>query len=247
MKKRYLLIPLGGLIALAGAATVAYPKYRAAQERQHARSQIAEILLKDAARMETLLKLEEESKGVTFGELYETCDKNLSERNGFVVDLRSLNPPVSLQPAVQAAIRLLNTENTYTRAKRAYWKAVSDYNTAEDALKRNKTAHKASMQATDVAIKRRDLAGANRNLATAEHYLNQMPGDVTRLEATSKSAQDAIDSLMRSLSELKQTETDTVKAITENGITARTVFNQYYDQSVQKTTTMQEKLKATRL
>src|ERR1035438_4164922 len=86
--KRLFIVFVAVALALIAAVVVAYPRYRAAWDLAEKKQRIVESLAKDAAFTETLLKMELESTGITYKELFDFCDKSVDQRNILIVEMR---------------------------------------------------------------------------------------------------------------------------------------------------------------
>ena len=172
------------LVVATVAAAVVYPRYRAAREQAEKSQRIALALAKDAAFTETLLKMELESTGVTYKELFEFCDKSVDQRNTLIVEMRV--ETAILTPSTGAAILdFLNAENGFARAKRAFFPAALGLDTAQATAKDNTDELNAATARVKPLLRRGDTEQAEANVAEAEACLRIWPQLTARVRIAS--------------------------------------------------------------
>lgn len=85
------------------------------------KDKLQEAVGKDAGYTETLLKVENDSALMTYGELFELCDKSIDGRTNLLIELRGLYPSINHQ-LKEELISYLNAENEVSRAKRDFYR-----------------------------------------------------------------------------------------------------------------------------
>jgi hypothetical protein len=121
-KKSYqlgkVLIALLSAVALcAGIGTVAYRQYRIAGLKQ----KLGDAIGKDLGLTETILKVESDSSKITFGEVFDLCNKSVENRTNLIVELRGLYPEIDYNLKTRL-LEYLTAENEFVRAKRAFYR-----------------------------------------------------------------------------------------------------------------------------
>ena len=95
---------------------------------------LQQALGKDQGLIETILKIESESNSMSYKELFDLCDKSVTERTNILVELRGLYPEMESQ-LKDSLISYFNNENELVRSKsQAYRKSMS-FSTNLDILK----------------------------------------------------------------------------------------------------------------
>lgn len=101
--------------------------------RSHALNQkLAEAIGKDRGLTETILKIETESSKMTYGELFELCNKSVESRTNLIVELRGVYPQVDSR-LKEHLIEYLTGENEFVRAKRDFYRRSMEQSSAFDA------------------------------------------------------------------------------------------------------------------
>jgi hypothetical protein len=230
------------------AAAVAYPRYRAARQLAEKQQRIEEALAKDAAYTETLLKMELESTGVTYKELFDFCEKSIDQRNTLIVEMR-VNT-AALAPMIGAAIiDFLNAENGFARAKRAFLNASLEFDTAKQAQADNNAGFDAVARRTRNSARgerqtaRERLAEAEANLAELEAYLRVGPTLAARVRESAQTIITSISSFRAACESLISKEKKLVSESAASGMAFRPVFAPYYQQSIEKANETEKKTK----
>lgn len=83
---------------------------------------IRALVSNDAAYLETILKVESDSKHVTYGELIDLCDASLKKRTEFILELRALG----IAPETKSLLDLLNSEQDMVRSKLSFYRSQMD-------------------------------------------------------------------------------------------------------------------------
>lgn len=90
---------------------------------------LAEAIGKDRGLTETILKIEAESSKMTYGELFELCNKSVESRTNLIVELRGVYPQVDSK-LKEHLIEYLTAENEFVRAKRDFYRHSMEQSSA---------------------------------------------------------------------------------------------------------------------
>ena len=112
---------LGIIVLLIVFCPVGYRYYKIAQLK----TKLEEVMEKDAAYMETVLKLETDSPNITYKEAFDLCDSSVEDRNKLIIELRALYPDIEYE-LKDDIINFLNAENELTRAKKSVYQRSLD-------------------------------------------------------------------------------------------------------------------------
>jgi hypothetical protein len=220
-------------LALALIALFAYPRYRAARELADRKRQIAEALAKDAAFTETLLKMELESTGVTYKELFDFCDKSIDRRNILIVEMRV--DATVLAPNTNAAlIGFLNAENGFARAKRALLSASLELETSKRIRNDRTAGFWAALSRSKEETKRRHMDEAGADLAESKRYLDTLPLSTANVQEAARTAAASVSRFRSACEILNSNERELAAAMSGSGMPFRPVFAPYYQQSIAK-------------
>lgn len=87
---------------------------------------------KDQEMTETILKAESESSQMTYGELFEFCDKSVKERTEMLMELRGLYPDI--ESVLKDSLReFLNAENQLVRLKSQSYRKFLTVSTSSES------------------------------------------------------------------------------------------------------------------
>jgi hypothetical protein len=224
------------------AATVAYPRYRAARQQAEKQQRIEEALAKDAAFTETLLKMELESTGVTYKELFAFCDKSIDQRNALIVDMRVST--TKLAPNTRMAIiDYLNAENGFARAKSAFFSASLELDTARVVDKDNQDELNAAGARVKSFLRRGDTNQARTAVAEMEACMRIWPRLDARVNEAVQRTAASISSFRAACESLISKEKKLVSESAASGIAFRPVFAPYYQRSIEKANETEKKTK----
>jgi len=95
---------------------------------------LQQALGKDQGLIETILKVESESTSMSYKELFDICDKSISERTEIIVDLRGLYPDMESK-LKDSLIEFLNSENELVRSKSHAYRKQFSISSAYDNVK----------------------------------------------------------------------------------------------------------------
>jgi hypothetical protein len=230
------------LILAVIAATVVYPRYRAARELAEKKKGIAQALAKDAAFTETLLKMELEATGATYKELFGFCDKSIDQRNALIVEMR-VNTAI-LAPNTSAAILdFLNAENGFARAKSAFFSASLEYEAAVQAHKQAWAEFQAVLATVGEWVKHGNVERAEASLAESDVYVRAAPRLIARVKEAAQSTAASISSLRAACESLVLKEKKLASEMSTSGMPFRPVFAPYYKRSIDKANEDEKKTK----
>jgi hypothetical protein len=230
------VVTLSAVVAL-------YPRYHAARELANKKRTIVEALAKDAAVTETLLKMELETTGVTYRELFAFCDKSVDQRNALIVDMRV--GTTILPPSTSAAvIEFLNAENGFARAKSAFFAASLALDSAlqarnEQGAEFNAEAARGSRFASppeDATIDQLNAAlqQAEESSARLHALLRERPQLDARLKEAANGAAESISAFRAACELLVLKERKLASEMSASGMPFRPVFALYYERSIEK-------------
>jgi hypothetical protein len=97
------------------------------------KDKLQEAVGKDAGYTETILKVENEGAHITFGEIFELCDKSIDGRTSLVIELRGLYPSLNLKVKGDL-INYLIAENEFARSKRDFYRKQMQFSAASDSF-----------------------------------------------------------------------------------------------------------------
>lgn len=120
-----------GLILLVSGIFVGAQHFKRQSE---IKTKLEEAIGRDAGYTETILKMETDSSHITYGELFNLCDKSVEERTALIVELRGLYPSVN-HAAKEKLIDFLNAENDTIRAKRDLYRKSMLLSSAMDTVR----------------------------------------------------------------------------------------------------------------
>jgi len=98
------------------------------------KDKLQEAVGQDTGYTETLLKVESEGSHMTFGELFELCDRSIEGRTNLIIELRGLYPSINLK-LKEDLIGYLNAENEFARSKRDFYRKQMQLSGAFDLYK----------------------------------------------------------------------------------------------------------------
>jgi hypothetical protein len=249
--QRFVIVLVALALALI-AAVVAYPRYRAARELAEKKQGIAQALAKDAAFTETLLKMELESTGVTYKELLDFCDKSIDQRNTLIVEMR-VNTTMLTPNTSGAIFDFLNAENGFARAKRAFFSASLELDTAQQAgaagfgrfnaeLARSKEASKRIVRGNQSEDRRlRDFDEMDEALASSKVYLDSLPLAAAKVQQALRNTAVSVKSFRAACDLLNSKEQTLAAAMSAAGMPFRPVFGPYYQRSIDKANEAEKK------
>lgn len=90
-------------------------------------NKLEEALNKDAGFTETILKIESESSGMSYKELFDLCEQSVIQRTDLIVHLRGLYPEINSQ-LKDSLVEFLTVENELVRNKSRVYRASMNYN-----------------------------------------------------------------------------------------------------------------------
>lgn len=233
------LIAVVGLVALI-AALVVYPRYRAARDLEEKKQSIAQALAKDAAFTETLLKMELESTGVTYKELFDFCDKAIDQRNTLIVDMRVTTISLAPNTAV-AVIDFLNAENGFARAKKAFFSATLELAAAMQAQKDAKTEFYATLARAQEWLNRKNVEQVDGSLAESSVYFRTAPRLAASVKEAAQNTVAGIGGFRAACESLMSKEKKLVSETAASHMPFRPVFAPYYQRSIEKANEAEKK------
>jgi hypothetical protein len=92
------------------------------------------VINKDQGITEIILKAETESSEMTYGELFEFCDKSVNDRIEMIIELRGLYPDKE-SVLKDSLMYFLNEENKLVRLKVQSYRKYLDVSTGKDSYK----------------------------------------------------------------------------------------------------------------
>jgi hypothetical protein len=114
----------GLLVALVGISLFAFHEYRVHDINQ----KLGDAIGKDQGLTETILKIETESSKITFGEVFELCNRSIESRTNLIVDLRGVHPEMAYGLKTRL-IDYLSAENEFVRTKRDFYRKLMEEST----------------------------------------------------------------------------------------------------------------------
>ena len=124
--KKYIL--LGCLIAVV--AIGFYISHR--MKISNFNEKLQTIIGRDQEMTETILKAETEGSQMTYGELFEFCDKSVKDRTEMLMELRGLYP--NMESVLRDSLRdTLNAENKLVRLKSQSYRKFLDVSVGKDS------------------------------------------------------------------------------------------------------------------
>jgi hypothetical protein len=126
-------IRLASIVLFAVALIVIGTWIGSSKYRTHALNQkLAEAIGTDRGLTETILKIETESSKITYGELFELCNKSVESRTNLIVELRGVYPQVDSR-LKEHLIEYLTAENEFVRSKRDFYRHAMEESYAFEA------------------------------------------------------------------------------------------------------------------
>lgn len=191
-------------IALAGMGFwIAFDVYQT-----HALNQkLAEAMGKDRGLTETILKTETESSKMTYGELFELCDKSVESRTNLIVELRGVYPQVDSR-LKEHLIEYLTAENEFVRAKRDFYRRSMEESSAFDAY-----------------------VEAARNFAASSYgwevYLREKADQREKVLKASAETSRSADDFLKAYENMGKEETKISREATGAGLNFTPIFSRY--------------------
>jgi len=184
------------------------------------KGKLQEAISKDAGYTETLLRIESESSHMTFGELFQLCDRSIEGRTSLIIELRGLYPtlPATLK---EELIVYLNAENEFARAKRGFYLRQMQYSSAVDLYEQAVeevpvSSYGADFYRTNTARRKRDTNDASAEL------------------------QSSAESFLESYSKVLRTEDAMARAASGSGIRFASIFKLYERENRTTATNIQQ-------
>lgn len=174
------------------------------------KAKLEEAIGRDAGYTETILRVEKDSSHITYGEVFELCNKSVDERTSLIVELRGLYPSIS-NATKDKLIDFLNAENDAVRAKRDLYRSEMRLSTVMDDAAATVRARPSSEYGWDFYRER--LAKSKEDMVEA----------ATELQNSGKGF---LDSYQKTL----KLEAGVAEAATHSGIRFKPTFREY-DQS----------------
>lgn len=107
------------------------------------KQKLGEAIGKDLGLTETILKIESESSKMTYGELFELCNKSVENRTNLIVELRGLYPDMDYRLKTRL-VDYLSAENEFVRAKREFYRKTMEQSSAIQSYAENEKSFRAS-------------------------------------------------------------------------------------------------------
>ncbi len=113
LSRNLLISALCIAMLLCGIGFLVYRAYRVHDLKQR----LGEVIGRDQALMETVLKAENDAPHMSYREFLALCNRSIESRTDFIVELRGLYPEIDYAMK-DRLIDYLNAENEFVRAKR---------------------------------------------------------------------------------------------------------------------------------
>ncbi|MGD0008385.1 MAG: PEGA domain-containing protein [Terriglobia bacterium] len=122
------VVSICALVLIVGAGSLAHHAYR-----MHVlKERLGDAIGRDLGLTETILSIHSESSKITFGEIFELCNKSVETRTNLIVELRGLYPELDYRLKTRL-IEYLSAENEFVRAMRDYYREEMQFSTAMDS------------------------------------------------------------------------------------------------------------------
>ncbi len=205
---------LGIIVLLIVFCPVGYRYYKIAQLK----TKLEEVMEKDAAYMETVLKLETDSPNITYKEAFDLCDSSVEDRNKLIIELRALYPDIEYE-LKDDIINFLNAENELTRAKKSVYQRSLDLGVILDVSDEALAEIKSGITIFEVPYYREKLKKLQSELQTLKEE------NIT-----------AMSEYIETYQKLLKQEEDLAKKMQKENIRFRRVFKQYEEQNIKNFT-----------
>lgn len=188
-----LFVTLAVAIAVICAAVFGYSEY---QQRKQFKGKLQEAIGRDSGFTETILKIEQDSSQMTYGEVFELCDKSIEGRNALIVDLRGLYPTFKTD-LKDKLIAFLNVENDVARAKRDLYRKRLKVSSSFDVYKDSVNDTPSSYYGYDfywkhVTKAREELAQSLTDVEASANEFDDMYSKALKLEPEVQAAAYAL-------------------------------------------------------
>lgn len=184
------------------------------------KGKLQEAVGKDAGYTETLLRVEGESAHMTFGELFELCDRSIEGRTNLIIELRGLYPSINLKLKGEL-ITYLNAENEFARSKRDFYRKQMQFSSAFDLYKQAVEDVPASYYGEDIYRSNTDRRKRETNDAAIE-------------------MQSSAESFLESYSRVLGVEDGMARSASRSGVRFVSVFKQYEKENRTAATNVQQ-------
>ncbi len=176
--------------------------------QNHALNQkLAEAIGTDRGLTETILKVETESSKMTYGELFDLCDKSIQSRTNLIVELRGVYPQVD-SSLKEHLIEYLTAENEFVRAKRSFYRHSMEESSAFDAY-----------------------SEAAKNFARASYgwevYLREKSDYREKVLKASAETKQSADDFLKSYEDMGKEDAKIRREATNAGLNFTPIFSQY--------------------
>jgi hypothetical protein len=128
MKKLIVLIGIISISTLVG--LIIYDNIKLSRLNEELQKSIG----KDQGLIETILKIESESKSISYSELFDLCNKSVSERTNLIIELRGLYPEMKSE-LKDSLIEFFNVENELVRSKSQAYRKNLNLTSSADSYK----------------------------------------------------------------------------------------------------------------
>lgn len=189
------------------------------------KDRLQDAIGKDAGYTETILRVEGEGVHMTFGELFELCDKSIEGRTNLIVELRGLYPSINIK-LKEELIGYLNAENEFARSKRDFYRKQMLYSSATDL-------YGAAVREWTVALSTSTSYGGDYYRSSTELRKREVQDAALEMQ---KSAADFLESYDKALS----SEDGMARAASHSRIRFISVFKQYEKENEKAASDVQE-------
>jgi hypothetical protein len=193
-------------MAIAGIAGQSIYRHYAIKDK------LQEAIGKDAGYTETILKVETEGSHMTFGELFDLCDKSIEGRTNLVIELRGLYPSINVK-LKEELIAYLNAENEFARSKRDFYREQMQYGSAAKLYQR--------------AVEDWTAALASSSYYSGDFYRSNCDRRKREAKDAALEMQGSAESFLESYSKALSKEDGMAGAASRSGVRFVSVFKQY--------------------
>lgn len=113
------------------------------------RAELEKLLGRDAKLTELIMRVETDSQGMSFMDLFELCDTTIKQRDGLLVELGGLSASEEIKESVD---QLFSAENALTRAKCGYYRKLLTFTSAKNKLQHIDPINDLHLQTYELAM-----------------------------------------------------------------------------------------------
>lgn len=203
LSKKTVSLAICAVVVLGIVGSVGYHVYQIHGLKQR----LEDAIGKDLGLTETILKVESDSSKITYGEVFELCNKSVEQRTNLIVELRGLYPEIDYRFKT-TLVEYLSSENEFVRAKRDFYRR--------------------SMEASSAAT---SYLEASKNYPTSlygwDFYHAQVERSKAKFQEASLTAERTADEFLKTYQKMAADETAIAKEAHRAGIRFEPIFQKH--------------------